>query len=388
MGQLNGFTLYLTEECNFNCSYCYYRKTKNDTLSLNQIKKGFTVFFDQLVDKKRIIHITIMGGEPFLFKEKLIQTVDFIRKEAEKRELNIMMDVFTNGSLLDSKTIDLLIDKEVEIYVSLDGIKEANDKQRKLKANPSKSTFNMISSNLDKLRKDQLAKIGINMVFTPDTCQHIMESIRYFRKYDLLSLDVSLSTYDSWKGKDMEILRKQMASLVEYYLSTFKKGSKEKPFQMYRIRESIGKRGRRGWRCGMVKLGPDGKFYFCDSFFSVPKERRQEFNIGDIKEGINVGKRKKIKMDMARELEKNGKELVEFYNFNKRAICPYLLCSYALIHKKDVREMIANLKGVTALFSDTFLTISDSLRNNAEFRKMYDIKEEVSCSMDLPREFR
>lgn len=376
MEQLNSLTIYLTERCNFNCSYCYYRKESGDTLTLEQLKKGLNHFFNQIKDTKQHIYVTIMGGEPLLEKKLMFQAIDIINNEKEKRKLMLETNVFTNGSMLTNELAKKIIGKDVKVSISIDGIKKSNDSYRKIKGS-NKSTYDLVSERIKALSNDVKVKTYINMVFTPETCKYITESFKQISTLGVYSIDVSLSTYDNWDLDALNILKKEGVKFIKYYVSLFSENSKQKPFHMYQVLNLKDSNWRSGLKCSRIKLGPDGYFYFCDSFFSVNPELRKKYNIGNVEYGINIKKRESMVKSIDIALNKHFGETYSLYRCQKRTICPYLIYTYAKIKNKDFKKRLANLNRVSRIYSRIFLLINHLLKENSAYKKLYNVSEDA-----------
>lgn len=112
--------LFVTMRCNAQCSMCNITDVLNDRhmpdIPLEKIER-------LLDDVKRYRpSIILFGGEPFVRKD----IVDIV-KAVKKRGLTVGM--FTNGTLLDQKTVDALISEKLDfIAFSLQGSSQVHDK--------------------------------------------------------------------------------------------------------------------------------------------------------------------------------------------------------------------------------------------------------------------
>ncbi len=372
MAQLNTLGIYLTEKCNFDCEYCYYKKCSAESLNIDQVKKALGIFFSQIKDRSIKTYITLIGGEPFLEKKLLLDSIGLIN--SYRPDFDIDLNVFTNGSLLDPKTAKILIENNVKICVSIDGIKEANDKYRHFK-NSSASAFDVVFNNIKSLGSGILSKIYLNMVFTPETCCHLANSVIFFSGMGIYSIDVSLSTYEEWDEAAISVLKKQGVELIKYYTSLFSENSKIPPFHMYQIKNLQD----RNWRCGLgctsIKIGPDGNFYFCDSYFSLPPELRKKYAVGNLNEGIDFEKRQSIMTEADLALQKDFGKEYQVYKCKKRTICPYLIYNYSSAKGEDYRQRFENINRVSKIYSRIFLIIDHFLRGNKKYKELYNISE-------------
>ncbi len=109
-----------TDKCNLNCSYCYIpanmRKYGKD-MPLSKILPALKIlknYFRQTLPKNIKPQIIFHGAEPMLNKEVVLEAM---RRFADDFQFGLQ----TNGTLLDTKTIDFLVHKNISIGLSLDG---------------------------------------------------------------------------------------------------------------------------------------------------------------------------------------------------------------------------------------------------------------------------
>ena len=98
-----GVWLHLTNQCNLRCTYCYVWKSQ-DKMSLDTAKKAMKKIIDGAklhVFKK--ITVKFSGGECLLALDNLLKIVDYSRKLATEKNLEIEFVVMTNGVLVDDR---------------------------------------------------------------------------------------------------------------------------------------------------------------------------------------------------------------------------------------------------------------------------------------------
>lgn len=95
-------TLELTERCNFNCVHCYINQpaacaeAKARELTTEQVKK----LLDEIAAAGTLF-LTLTGGEPLL-------RPDFAEIYMHARRLGMIVDLLTNGTLIDQNLIEIL----------------------------------------------------------------------------------------------------------------------------------------------------------------------------------------------------------------------------------------------------------------------------------------
>ncbi len=122
------FQWHITDLCNLRCKHCYHDNYKEKGLELSQLIEIGTHLCDAIREWGKIGSFSITGGEPFTRKDDVFQLLDLF----ENREEVGHVDILTNGTLIDEKIIDNLLQykKLRRIQLSLEGLKETNDQIR------------------------------------------------------------------------------------------------------------------------------------------------------------------------------------------------------------------------------------------------------------------
>lgn len=158
---LENITINITKKCNLRCKHCFIRDYKsNDILNIKTFKKFVNnVKEKQLISKK--LNIAILGGEPLLKKQKVLEIAKFGHKMGFKVILS------TNGLLIDTKFAKKAKEHELEVQISLEGAsKKINDNIR------GKGTFDKIVESLTILVHYNVYTI-ISMVVHKDNFEDI-----------------------------------------------------------------------------------------------------------------------------------------------------------------------------------------------------------------------
>lgn len=135
------FQWHITDLCNLRCKHCYHDNYKEKGLELSQLIEIGTHLCDAIREWGKIGSFSITGGEPFTRKDDVFKLLDLF----ENREEVGHVDILTNGTLIDEKIIDILLQykKIRRIQLSLEGLKETNDQIR------GEGSFDLI---VDKIR--------------------------------------------------------------------------------------------------------------------------------------------------------------------------------------------------------------------------------------------
>lgn len=171
--RLQKVTLQLTQNCNFRCAYCHYtsndgqqRTHSNRTMPIEMAKQAILFLRDHSIDTHEVF-VGFYGGEPLLEFPMIEELVGFAEKELKGKKTHYTLT--TNAVLLNDYMIQFFIKHKVDLVISLDGSKEAHDKNRVFATN-GKGTFNAIIEKLKEISEKYptyFKKMTINMVMDP-----------------------------------------------------------------------------------------------------------------------------------------------------------------------------------------------------------------------------
>jgi len=115
----------ITSLCNFNCPHCYVKGFRG----ANDISTDKIIEIAKIFKSKGILNVTLTGGEP-------ISHPDFKKIYMAFKEEGFLIDIFSNGSLIDEEMADFLAeypprsiditlyglsDEEYKAFVGIDG---------------------------------------------------------------------------------------------------------------------------------------------------------------------------------------------------------------------------------------------------------------------------
>lgn len=153
----------ITKRCNLNCQHCW-ADLKGKERTTQELLDAVERFADL-----GVVSISISGGEPFL-RNDIFAIIKAIKKK------RIILEVMTNGTLLNEDYVDKLADllslRDDVVQISLDGAsEEVVVKQR------NKPLFNQVLSAIERL-KDRGVKVRITFTATPFNIYSIIDAYR------------------------------------------------------------------------------------------------------------------------------------------------------------------------------------------------------------------
>ena len=120
--------LHLTNDCNLRCTYCYIHKTHSnmpDSILYESIDK---MFESCRRNNYQNLALMLVGGEPLMRFKQIQEIVDYCTEH--KGDINVRYILPTNGTLINSDVAKYIVDNNISVGVSIDGIEEYHDQNR------------------------------------------------------------------------------------------------------------------------------------------------------------------------------------------------------------------------------------------------------------------
>jgi sulfatase maturation enzyme AslB (radical SAM superfamily) len=362
MGRLDHLAVYLSDSCNLACSYCYVAVNQGPgaRLTFEQVRRAIDDFCDAVPPPDR--KVTFLGGEPLL-DWKLFQSS--ARYARERGGDDIILQTFTNGTLLTPEKVAFLEETGVHCTISLDGKKEDNDKHRVYHKTKERSVYD---DAMERLRPLDKSSLGVSLVFTADTVDRLLPNIHAFHAMGFGRITFNPELYEDWPEAKLAVMRKALSGLARWYKLLLDSGTRAPQIQiLYAVLENLeaNKKGERWWHeCHNMVLGPDGKYYSCDKALSFPMGHAKDLRTGGAEEGLDWKGR--------------GKQLVEFVDWieqggggEKEVFCPIGVVAHARQAGKDPKKALANFRRAADAFADGLTELVDLCGKHPAFEELY-----------------
>jgi len=278
-------TLYLilTDNCNFDCTYCFFEgsynspETRSDTMSnvtaMSAIQR-FTAYLRRAYNfpdfHPQDPSIIFYGGEPLLNLKVFYSIVKEINrlKKCKQLPLNLSVSVNTNGSLITSEIAAFCVDHKIEVDVSLDGYESVNDKCR-IWEESRKGTFSAIMRGISILQKSG-AKTCISCTISESNVDELPMVLEWF--LDELGIDQvgfnPLLDSPEYQVQDPGYSAKAAQAMIDCFKIARERGIHEHRI-MRKIKAFVNGQlyDRDCSGCGrQIVVRPDGKFGVCHAF--------------------------------------------------------------------------------------------------------------------------
>lgn len=169
--------LFLTNQCNLRCTYCYASSGEFTPLAMKwEIARAAMDNVLKEAVKKGTPSITLGfhgGGEPTMSWDIFKKAVQYIQEAGRKNSLEVHISGSFNG-YLPKRKLDFIINNFTELSMSFDGIPLVQNLQRPTK-NKGES-FSKVSETLDALDGNHF-KYGIRITVTDDSLRYMEECV-------------------------------------------------------------------------------------------------------------------------------------------------------------------------------------------------------------------
>lgn len=308
--------LQVTQNCNLRCTYCAYsgkyfnRQHNGRRMSLHTALSAIDFFMNHSSDVDEVV-IGFYGGEPILEFDLIKKVIEYV--ETSYCERKVRFNFTTNLTLFTDEVINYVVEKNIEVMISLDGPRSIQDKYRVFA--DGRGSYNQVVANARRLREKSpkhFGKFATNTVASPG---EDYESIRSFLDTDELfgplhSMftqvnDSGLKEQVYYSDDYYRMLKREKFKIFLYMLGevTSDKVSRllisEKAAILLTFKELIGsgtvgmKRAHPGGPCipGVRRLFVDteGNFYPCERITEL-----KQFQIGNLTTGFDLGRIKEM----------------------------------------------------------------------------------------------
>ncbi|CEP41219.1 radical SAM protein (plasmid) [Paraclostridium sordellii] len=207
------FTIFITEKCNLRCKYCYESGLdRSKDMDINVANKTIDFILRKIKSESLDIplYIVLHGGEPLVNFEMVKYIHKKLSDKVKGRE--IIYDMTTNGTVLDSEKIDFICNNIDNISVSIDGTRASHDKNRVFVN--GEGSYDLVIKNVKKLL-DREKDVRIRMTYTTNTVSELYDSISQIAKYGFTTI-VPVADYmdTNWTQNHMNTLNDQISMLI------------------------------------------------------------------------------------------------------------------------------------------------------------------------------
>jgi uncharacterized protein len=209
------FMIYVTEECNLRCTYCFVNKQPRH-MTWETAKKVVDYCLQPEVSGNEPISLSFFGGEPLLRTDLLLQVLEYLRERPGAER--VTLGVTTNGTLAGEPVRRFFQEGRAHALISLDGDEASHQFRPKVSGGDS---WGHLRRNLRKLM-DWSVSASVRMTYHPGSL-NLLEKAQAAWELGARWISLCPVVEADWAGHEQE-LRRQSERLSDWFLSEFLAG--------------------------------------------------------------------------------------------------------------------------------------------------------------------
>ncbi len=279
---VTGIDLFLAQECNMRCVYCYGIGGEYAGGGLMSEETAFLAVDWLIVNSRnaRKIYICLFGGEPLLNFPVMKKVVCYAKTKAAEKSKQIDFNIITNGSLLTDEIISFLDNERIDLLISFDGPPEYQNRQRPFKN--GRGSYDRVHANIQKLRAvfpDLRGRATVYGDAVPFRIKEGMEQAGFTHcavikasPAILGARSADMPSDDGYGEQELERLKAYDREQTDQLLAAIRerKINKDCPPRLLPIIAGIGSAEKRFYGCGvgktMAAVSVTGDVYPCPCF--------------------------------------------------------------------------------------------------------------------------
>ncbi len=296
-------TLVVTEDCNFECTYCYMHEKNPKRMTTDTAKS----IIDFLLDDEKTngyisseispgIVLDFIGGEPLMAIDIIDEFMTyFVYKTVQfdhPWKDNYVISMSSNGALYNTPKVQEFINRykgRVHIGITIDGTKELHDTCRVYK--DGGGTYDdVLDAVRQRFRNGEHPSTKVTLA--PENLQYLCDATLHLFGLGYKFIHCNVVFEDVWEQEHARLLYQEMKKLTDIIIDKGLYTSHITSLFSEGIGVPMDPEDNNNW-CGgdgsMLAIGTDGKCYPCLRYMSYTfaNSDRPALEIGDIYHGID-----------------------------------------------------------------------------------------------------
>jgi uncharacterized protein len=281
---LTGIELFVTENCNCRCDYCFVKDKSPKSMSEHTALTAVDYLMNESGSNNEL-NITFIGGEPLLEFDLIKKVIEYVDLKKEITGKKIGYSLTTNGSIMNHEILSLFQDR-FNLLISIDGDRLAHDKHRIFV--DGTPTFDNIMANLEILKRYQ-PWLGTRMTVSPDTVDSLSDNVKFLFGQGIRQFLIGQSYGATWNSFALSVYKGQMLNVLQFYtrLKKMKVPIKISIFEKETV-EQNGYYKTFGCRAGrnFLTVSPSGNLYPCSMMLGLTSIKTEAYCLGNVFDGI------------------------------------------------------------------------------------------------------
>jgi uncharacterized protein len=287
-GNSVNYFLFLTNECNLRCSYCYATKVPlvMTRETIEQVKL-FLTRDEELRIGAHETSVQFFGGEPTLRWDDLQCFVtEFTALYDKLYGRKVRWGMTTNATQLTRERLEFMKQYGITPLLSIDGRPETHDIHRRCIDGSGSSQL----IDIDLIR-EYFPTAEIRPTITPESIENWMDDVKWFHSKGFYIVATEVAYEANWTDEKMAAARRTYEALADVYVERRMTGQ---PAWMKFIEDGLAFAGvpeQKGKVCGIglggLAIDSAGKLYACQRYASMSDP---SLALGDIWRGLDEHK--------------------------------------------------------------------------------------------------
>jgi uncharacterized protein len=178
--------VYPSSICNLACRYCWnqggtFGMPNMGVMSLETAEATVQFIAQQAVRcKDSYLSVSIFGGEPMMNSAVTNYIINALEEIRNQQEVDLRVLLFTNGTILNPDTTNLMAGKHhMEYHIGLDGPESAHDRYRI--DHRGKGTYQTVIDNIRSLQEKNILVVAESVVTFPYDYIQLMEEYDHLK---------------------------------------------------------------------------------------------------------------------------------------------------------------------------------------------------------------
>lgn len=291
--------LNLSHDCNLRCKYCFGHGGSyggpRELMSEETAKKCIDIWFQNLDMDKKKYNVTLFGGEPLMNKKVLKYSVNYVKQLLKDKDKEVLFSVTTNGTAFDDDIIDFFVMNKIKPMISIDGTKVIQDNNRPTAS--GNGSYDMIINNLNKL-KQHFNIMDARITLTHENAGQFAKCVKHLWDIGFNNVSYEVVTIEddtlSLTEEDIICVNQQIQELTDLTYENLINHKHKFFSNVIKIGFHVDRRLLSN-DCSYqstttIMFTPEGKMYKCHRMMED-----SETQIGDLENGVNWDKYKKLK---------------------------------------------------------------------------------------------
>lgn len=277
----------ITNKCNLNCHYCIARDLPGPPMTKEIGQKAVDLMFF-LSEGAKSLEFIFSGGEPLLEYLQIIHLVDYINQRGIETGIQISFILKTNGTILNSKVLDIISKHSIKVVISIDGPQNIHDEHRISK--DGKGSYHLIKQNIYQLIENNI-EFSASLTVHPNNAKSVKKNVQWlFSNLGIKNIDIgpAYGTVE-WSELDIDHFTQSLFDLAILIKELHNNGQYINISPLEKESDHINGKLTHSWGCHAASSNlaflPNGNITGC-SALAMLVSKFPELIIGNVQEGI------------------------------------------------------------------------------------------------------